>query len=459
MQIITEESSFRDPSGFIFYKDGKVLRQVNKVYKDNFDLLVKSGLYQKLLKEKLILPYQKIPHNLSQDKNAYLTIETEKIPFISYPYEWSFSQLKDGALLTLNIQKNALEHDMILKDASAYNIQFLKGRPIFIDHLSFEKYEEGRPWIAYRQFCQHFLAPLALMAKKDLRLGELFKIYIDGIPLNMASSLLPRSTWLNFSLMPHIHIHGKSQSHFSESENADKKHKANLSRQSLKAIIDSLESSIKNLKFPEAKTQWGNYYSFTNYSDSAFDHKKKIVKSMIFELNPKTVWDLGANTGEFSKEAAADGANVISFDLDPVAVEKNYIAVCKNKETKILPLLMDLTNPSPGLGWELAERKSLIARGPADCIMALALIHHLAISNNVPLPRIAKFFANITKSALVEFVPKTDSQVKKLLSTREDIFVNYTKDGFEKAFSKYFKITACEKIVASDRIMYCLEKK
>lgn len=459
MHTVIEPSSFRDSSGFIFYKGNKVFRQVNKIFKDHFDFFVESGLYKTLLKENLILPFKKSAERFSKEESFYCTIETPKVPFISYPYEWSFSQLKDAALLTLEILKKALEHNMILKDASAYNIQFVGGRPTHIDHLSFEKYQEGTPWVAYRQFCQHFLAPLTLMAKKDLKLGALLKVYIDGIPMDLTSNLLPVTSWLNPSLATHIHIHAKSQKTFGKSQNKSRKNKISLSRSSLMGIVDSLHSLVLQLKLPKAKTEWVDYYTFTNYSKSAFEHKKKIIKSMIGKLKPKVVWDLGANTGEFSKEAAALGATVIAFDQDPLAVEKNYLEVKKDNQVRILPLLVDLTNPSAPAGWALEERKSLLERANADCILALALVHHLAIGNNVPLEEIAKFFASLAPFSIIEFVPKTDSQVQKMLSNREDIFDNYNKEFFEKVFSKYFKIESSEKIKNSNRIIYCLVRK
>lgn len=445
--MIFEESSFRDPSGYVFYKNGKIYRKINPVYKKEFDQILQSKLFERLQKEKLLIQFKKTSPDL---------LEVETVPFISYPYEWSFSQLQDAARLTLKIQKIALEHNMSLKDSSAYNIQFFDGQPILIDILSFEKYQEDTPWVAYRQFCQHFLAPLALMSLTDIRLNQLLKLYIDGIPLDLVSKILPKKTWINFPLLSHIHIHAGSQKYFAGKTDA-KKRKVKLSKHNLLALVNSLASTVNKLNLPKQKTEWGDYYTFTNYSDRAFLNKKKLVESFIKKLRPKTVWDLGANTGEFSRVAAQSGSSVVSFDVDPIAVEKNYRQVRNEKEKKILPLISDLTNPSPALGWENAERRSLSGRGPADCVMALALIHHLAISNNVPLGRIAKFFAQIGKAAIVEWVPKSDSQVQKLLATREDIFVDYDQGKFEKEFSQYFKILDKKQIQKYQRTLYCMQ--
>lgn len=449
-------SSFRDPSGFLFFRDGLIYRQVNKTYKENYNHLINSGLYETLIDAALLIPHKEVNIDYTKPDKAYKIIKPEKIQFISYPYEWCFSQLKDAALTTLEIQKTALEFGMSLKDSSAYNIQFKDGKPILIDTLSFENYYEGTTWVAYKQFCQHFIAPLALMSYKDIRLNQLFRIYIDGIPLDLASSLLPYRTHFKFSLLSHIHLHAKSQKHYANKN--VKISKTNISRMSLLGIIDSLESTIRKLKWQAEGTEWADYYTSTNYSSDAFEEKKQIVSDFLNIIKPNTVWDLGANDGTFSRIASDKGLHTISFDIDPVAVEKNYLRCLKNSETNILPLLLDLTNPSPGIGWENKERMSILNRSPVDAAFALALIHHLAISNNLPFNKIAIFFKNICKSLIIEYVPKSDSQVQKLLSTREDIFSDYTKSIFESNFEKYFEIKKSINIQNSERTMYLMKR-
>ncbi len=449
-------SSFRDPSGFLFSQDGSLYRQVNSIYKEDYDLLMGSGLYESLIKKGLLVSHQETGLDLAHADGAYKIIKPELIPFISYPYEWCFSQLKDAALTTLEIQKIAIDFGMTLKDSSAYNIQFLKGKPVLIDTLSSEKYNEGQPWIAYKQFCQHFLAPLVLASYKDIRLNQLFQVYIDGIPLDLTSSLLPLSTRFRFSLLTHIHLHAKSQKRF-----ADKQVKvgnSNISRMSFLGLIDNLYSAVKRLKWKLAQTEWGDYYDKTNYSTESFEIKKKYVAESMDKINPKSVWDLGANTGVFSRIISDKGIQTISFDVDPIAVEKNYLESLEKKETNILPLLLDLINPSPGIGWEHQERSAFMERGPVDAVLALALIHHLAISNNLPLDRIAKFFQDICSSLVIEFVPKSDSQVQKLLATREDIFPDYTREAFENTFGKYFTLQSSVKIKDSERVLYCMRR-
>jgi hypothetical protein len=448
-------ASFRDPSGFLFKRDDVLYRQVNRRYEPEYVRLMESGLYEKLVKAKLLIPHIEAENVEAESGERFKILQPERVPFISYPYEWSFGQLKDAALATLSIQKRALKLGMSLKDASAYNIQFVRGKPALIDTLSFELYQEGQPWVAYRQFCQHFLAPLALMALKDVRLSQLLRVYIDGVPLDLAGDLLPWKTHLNFGLMTHIHLHASAQKKYAGEE--VKSRGGSMSKQAMTGLIESLESTVKKLDWKPGGTEWGNYYDITNYSDAAFEHKKQLVGEWTDRIHPTIVWDLGANNGVFSRVAADVGPQVISWDIDPAAVEQNYRQVKTEKNERLLPLLLDLTNPSPAIGWANRERDSFSGRGPAGLTLALAVIHHLAISNNVPLLQLADFFAEMGKWLVIEFVPKSDSQVRKLLASREDIFPDYTREGFEAAFSRRFRIYETVPVSESERVLYLME--
>lgn len=449
-------ASFRDPSGFLFSRGGVLYRQVNRKYEQEYARLMESGLYDKLVKAGLLIPHLEADQPAAAPEAAYKIIQPERVPFISYPYEWSFGQLKDAALATLSIQRRALKVGMSLKDASAYNIQFVRGKATLIDTLSFEIYKEGQPWVAYRQFCQHFLAPLVLMALKDVRLNQLLRVYIDGVPLDLASELLPSKTRLNFGLLTHIHLHASAQKKYSGAD--VKSRTATMSKQAMTGLLDSLDATVRKLDWNPGGTEWGNYYDITNYSDAAFEHKKQLVREWAARVKPALVWDLGANNGVFSRVAGESGAYVVSSDVDPAAVEQNYRISKEAKEQNLLPLLLDLTNPSPSIGWANQERDAFYGRGPADMVLALALIHHLAISNNVPLPQLADFLANGGKWLVIEFVPKSDSQVQRLLVSREDIFPTYTREGFEAAFKQRFNIREAVPVRESERVLYLMEK-
>lgn len=408
--------SFRDPSGFLFVREGTLYRQINLSYRENYEYLISSGLYNALTQDNLLIRHSEVGIHTHDERNCYKIIKPEPVHFISHPFEWCFSQLKNAALTLLRIQRISLRFGMTLKDASAYNIQFKGSSPVLIDTLSFEKYQEGLVWVAYKQFCQHFLAPLSLMSYRDARLSQLLRVFIDGIPLDLTSSLLPFTTRLDFSLLAHIHLHAGFQKFFKRSFIAKYNTGSEFSRFKLLALIDSLESAVKRLKWRTYDSEWTLYYEHANYSQEAFQYKKEAVAGFLDKIKPKTIWDIGANTGVFSRIASTKGIQVISFDMDPAAVEENYQESLGANEVNILPLLLDLTNPSPGIGWDNRERLSLLERGPTDAVLALALVHHLVISNNLPFNRIAEFFNRICTHLIIEFVPENDSWARQLLS-------------------------------------------
>lgn len=453
-------ASFRDPNGFVFTDKGIIHRQINLLYAKNYTHLMKSGLYDKLTRAGQLIPHTETEFPPPKPETFYKVIQPKQIPFISYPYEWPFGFLKSAALTTLSIQKKAIKLGMSLKDASAYNIQMASsGNPILIDTLSFDVHEEGEPWVAYRQFCQHFLAPLALMAYRDVRLGQLLKVYIDGIPLDLAAQLLPLRTRLNAGLLIHIHLHADVQQRYADKAPSRSQVRTKMSKEALVGLIESLEKTVNKLTWTPAGTEWGDYYKDTNYTDIAFAQKKEILSAWIARIKPKTVWDMGANDGSFSRLASEKGIDTLAFDIDPAAVEKNYQKICEHRETNLTPLILDLTNPSPAIGWHNRERETIFERGSADMVLALALIHHLAIANNVPFNMLTSFFADICGWLAIEFVPKSDSQVQRLLRSRKDIFPDYTMSSFEQAFTEKFDLIDKTQIQESERFLYLLKRK
>ncbi len=448
-----EFSSFRDPSGVVFEEDGKIYRQINTIYLPQYRKLMECGLAQELQSSGILIRHWETNAPCVSDAGA-LVIQAERIPYVSYVYEWSFGQIKDAALLTLKMHRKALGAGMILKDASAYNIQFLHGRPIMIDTLSFDFYTPGEPWVAYGQFCRHFLAPLLLMCYTDIRLSRLMALFIDGIPLDVAATLLCGKGGL--FAKQHIDWHAKSISKHSADGKATEQSKTKAVSLPLNLHISLIEAMIRGIEALELKnvqTEWSDYYQHTNYSASASDSKLKLVFEMLSAIHPSMVWDLGANDGRYSKVALEVGASVVAFDIDPIAVERNY-AEARRNGTEMLPLVLDLTNPSPGIGFANQERKTIDQRRHPDCILMLAVIHHLAISNNLPFRQIAKWLSQMTGDLIIEFVPKEDSQVQILLATRADIFPNYTQEDFVTTFSEFFELRSEEQIGDSKRTLY-----
>lgn len=453
--VIPVRGSFRDRSGFLFEHEGTLYRQVNDSYRDDFEAFVGSGLYDELARTRAIVPHQEAAGGVPHD--GWKLIRPERLPFISYPYEWCFGQLQDAALHTLQVLETSIPRGLWLKDASAYNIQFVDGKPILIDTLSFERYPEGSPWVAYRQFCQHFLAPLALMSLCDIRLGQLLRVHIDGVPLDLASRLLPKSSHLRFGLQLHLHTHAKMQKRYAGQGGQTASKPRKLSRTAFLNLVESLRGAVKGLSWHPHGTVWSEYYEGDSYEREGLEHKKELIQGYLARMKPRSLWDLGANTGMHSRLASTQGIHTLAWDFDPGAVELDYREVKKSGEKNLLPLLSDLTNPSSGIGWANEERMSMRERGPADAIMALALIHHLVIGNNVPLARVAESFATYGRHLIIEFVPKSDPKVKLLLSSRTDIFDDYTREGFEAAFGRAYRIREAQPIRNSERILYWME--
>ncbi|MBN1892347.1 MAG: class I SAM-dependent methyltransferase [Clostridiales bacterium] len=455
---IRNSGSFRDPSGLVFTSNGTLFRQINHSYSKQYRHLIESGLYRSLLKKGWLVSHAETDEKCPFE-SGFLVIRPERIPFISYPYEWSFSALQDAAVLTLKIHRLAMEHGMILKDASAFNVQFVNGKPIFIDTLSFDFYVEDRPWIAYGQFCRHFLAPLLLMAHVDVRLNHLLSHFIDGIPIDLADKILKGRG--GFFARQHIRWQAAFIAKYADTSdrtdpNTPKK-EAVLSKRNHLALIDSMMIRIEKLRFPGQQTEWGDYTALTSYAESGAASKKAIVTGFLNQIHPRSVWDLGSNDGTYSLLASHAGAQTIAFDGDPVAVDRCYRET-RGKDITILPLLMDLTNPSGSIGFAGKERMSMRDRARPDCIMMLAVIHHLTISDNVPFDLLAEWLSEMTDHLIIEFVPKTDVQVRRLLSSREDIFDHYTQEEFESAFSRYWTLSSKKAVEESARILYLYEK-
>jgi ribosomal protein L11 methylase PrmA len=452
MSDTKDPASFRDPSGYVFRRDGVLYRHVAPAYAEHYEALLGSGLHAELTRAGLLVPH--VETQLAGHEDAFRVLQPEPLPVVSYPYEWCFSQLHDAAALTIEVARRALARGLVLKDASAFNVQFTGCRPVLVDTLSFERYVEGEPWVAYRQFCEHFLAPLAV-SSVDPRLSGMWRSNLDGLPLDLACRLLPLRSRLRPGLLLHLFLHARSQARHAGRPATTASRRPALSRQAFTALLASLRGAIRSLKPRRAESAWADYGQTHNYTSEALRQKEETVRRWLGHLKPRLVFDLGGNLGRFG--LMAPGAYVVCCDADPVVVEAAYRAGRTAQRVDLLPLVVDLANPSPGLGWEGRERGPFETRGPADAVLALALVHHLAIGRNVPLPAIAGWFARLGRSLVVEFVPKDDPQTARLLQSRRDVFPGYTREGFESAFGTRFRLEASEPIPGSNRRLYlCL---
>jgi len=451
-------SSFRDPSGHVFIDNGIVKRVINPIYFKQYNALKNSGFYDKLFHKNLLMPHEEIRATADE-----IVIQPEQIPFITYPYEWSFNQYKAAALLTLKFQKYGLENGFSLKDASGYNITFYKGKAIFIDTLSIDFYVENTPWRAYKQFVSHFLGPLLLAHYHGAEMLKLLGIYMDGIPIKMISTLLPYKTRLNPFIYSNVHLLSK----FEEKHNEDYSGGTRVSSLSKKGqlnIIKSLYNFIKKLTLKES-SEWGDYYNKTNYTDDAFALKSNIINTWINRLQPKTLIDIGGNDGTFVRLIPSKIDYALVCDIDNKAVDLNYKAVKSNKEEHITPFVLDVLNPSASIGFNNKERFSFVRRireFSPDVTLALAIIHHMSLSGNVPFEMSARFFASFSKHLIIEFPKRKDSWVVRLLNNKADFkdhFNFYNVEAFEKAYSKYFDIEDKQPIEGSERVIYLLNRK
>lgn len=457
-----EYASFRDPSGFMFWHDGEIYRCIQASYADEFKAAESSGVFSDACDAGLLLPFTtcdtaKLPANFG-DHNCYTVLKPRQLATISYPYEWSFTALKDAAAVTLRLHLLALKHGFLLKDASAFNIQFVDGAPQFIDHLSFDRIAHHNAWPAYGQFCRHFLAPLLLMSYVDLSFGNILQKYIDGPPLELVSRLLPRYTKLSPAIQMHLHMHAHmSKSYASAHERVDTG--KGLSARGFSSIASSLLKLVERLEPKDQLTEWGDYYADTNYSKQAFTAKQEMLRALVLSVRSRLIWDLGGNNGEFSRTLSDLADLIICMDMDPRAVDQNYNRCRKDKISNVLPLVADVTNPPPAMGFANRERPALFERSRPDLVIALALIHHLAISNNLPLDYVAGFLADHAPALIIEFVPKSDSQVQRLLANRPDIFPDYNREGFEAAFGRWFVVERADVIPGTERLLFLMRRR
>ena len=447
-------ASYRDTSGFVFKQDGKIYRYIHPNYEVHYTQLMNSGLYDELVKKTMLVAHREITETNKFSFTDGKVLLPEQIPFISYPYEWSFDMWKDAALLTLQIAAASLKKGMILKDATPFNIQFHKGKSIFIDTISFENYVEGKPWIAYRQFCECFLAPLLLMHYCHPGTNKLFTVYPNGMPMHVLAGLLPgRSKW-NVNTQLHVHL----QARFAGRQKQKAGNENNFSKQKLELLIKGLQSFVQTLSPKKIKTTWDDYYTGTILGDDYLNAKTTLVKSFSNFIDFKSVIDLGANDGHFSLLFAAD-KNVIATDADPNCINDLYLKIKTTGITNILPIVNDLTTPSPAIGWANAERESLTSRLKADLVLALALVHHLAIANNIPLHLIANWLQPMGEHLIIEFVPKSDEKVKQLLQHRKDVFDDYTLGNFKALFSNKYQIVKEAFVGNTGRVLFLMKRK
>lgn len=456
-----DAGSFRDPSGAVLLAGERVFRAIMPSAAPDHDQVLRTGALDELCARGWVIGESPVdPAALgSVAANASYVVEHPRLPFISYPYEWGFHALRDAALLHLDVHLHCLDRGVTLSDATAYNIQFRGPTPIFIDTLSFRPYREGEIWIGHRQFCDQFVNPLLLRALLGIPHNAWYRGSLEGIPIQHLASALPFRRKLSWNVIKHVVLQAAFEKLSTKNQAPQAVKEVRLPRASFRAMLAGLRAWLAKLDLPDGEaTVWRDYADANSYKEEEALRKAEFVRQFAQESRPDVLWDLGCNTGHYSKVALEAGAKLaIGFDFDIGAVERAYLRA-KAERLNLLPLHLDITNPSPSQGWAQHERKGLSERAPADALLALALVHHLAIAKNVPLDYVVEWLVGLARQGVVEFVPKCDPMVQRLLRFREDIFPDYTEDHFSHVLSSQARIRKAERISASGRALYWFER-
>jgi hypothetical protein len=442
----TELGSFRDPDSRVFLDDDVVYRVLSHDGWQDWLALAATPLVE----DDRLIPTEPVELDELPELTAGPAagaLKHEKVPFVSYPYEWPFSMLKDAALLQLELGRRALQHDLTLKDASAYNVQFKGAKPVFVDVGSFERLDEGEPWAGYRQFCMLFLYPLMLQAYKGMPHHALLRGSLDGIKPSEARALLSAR---RRGVFTHVVLHARLEARYADAGGREVKRdlkRAGSGKALLDANLRKLEKLVRRLEFKPGRTAWTEYGQTNTYSDEEAARKAEFVRAAAARHTGGLVWDLGCNDGTYSRVAAEHAGTVVAVDADHATVDGLYRSLRDEQRTDILPLVMSLTDPSPDIGWRGLERARLERRGTPDLALALALVHHVVITGNVPVREFVAWLRSLDCALVIEFPEREDPMVQKLLSGKtEKANPDYERETFERALGERFEVERTERL-------------
>lgn len=451
--------SFRDRQGRVYLVDGRVIRGLKASALANYEALNQTSFFPRLLAAGSVIGgrvLDKAEVPLDQEQTAAWDgfLEHDRVAVISYPYEWTVSMLQDAALLQLSLLELALDEDFTIKDATPYNVQFVDGRPVFIDIPSFEPLTAGKPWTGYRQFCELFLFPLLLQCYKGIDFQPLLRARIDGVDLQQANRLLGLRDRFRKGVMSHVWLQSKLDSRFSNTSREVKTDlkAAGFNKELILANVRKLKKLIEGLNWQHGRTEWGNYADTHNYTET--DHKQKgaFVDQCLAGDRRGLLWDMGSNQGQFSRIAAQHCDQVLALDVDHPSLDRLFRE--QDRPANILPLLQNVLDPSPNWGWRLNERRDLVTRARPDVILALAVIHHVVISGHVPLNDFVAWLAEITPELIIEFVDRSDDKVQTLLRNKDDDYADYDLALFEAALKRHFTVESRLTLGAGKRHLF-----
>jgi SAM-dependent methyltransferase len=453
----SEPGSFRDPDSRVFYAGGEVYRALSPEGLEDFEALASSGL----LDDPRIVGTERTGSVPAEDvlaKDVAAVLRHERIPFISYPYEWTFSMLKDAALLQLDLLPAALEHDLMLKDATPYNVQFKGARPVFVDVGAFERLREDEGWIAYRQFCMLYLYPLLLQAVKGVGFQSRLRGAIDGITPAEMRALMSFRDRFRRGFTTNVFLRARLERRDTGSPagiRSELGRGPGLGKQLLLANVGTLRKLVSKLEWDPPEGVWVDYGEQNTYTDEDARRKDDFVRVGVTSQSWPLVWDIGANNGRHARIAAEGARHVVAIDADPGPIELLYRELRDAGDEKILPITLNIADPSPGLGWRGLERKPLLERGPPDLVLALALVHHVAIGANVPVREIVDWLAALGGALLIEFPTRDDPMVQMLLARkRGGLHPDYEREFFERCLHEAFDVRRSQRIGSGTRILY-----
>jgi hypothetical protein len=459
--------SYKDTSARVMLEDGIYYRYIYYQYKNEYDYLIQSGLYKVLSEKGLMISHQEEKQNHT---DYYKKLKPQQIYFQSYPFEWSYRQWRKVIYTYLQINKIALGHGMILKDATPYNFYFEGGEAILLDTSSFQFYNEGDQWMAYRQFCSEMLSPFALMHFNGQIWARITQSHLRGMPLNFVSKQLSLKSWLNMTCLLHIHLHGKFANRDNGNNSLRKTNTKNVANhkgfsiEKILLLMKMLQSTVLGWKRPYSfERHWIDYYKVDIVSDKYLTHKVSVIRDWLSQLSKQekisSILDLGANTGKFSIIASEYVEKVIALEYDDICVDAIDKAISSSIKKNIYCVRMDLVEATPNMGVLEKEFSSIYTRAKSCMVLGLALIHHLFITSQLNFDQIAfMFYEFTTKNVIIEFIPVTDSKVQFLIKDKKRGYSDYNEDGFKNALQKYFQIIERKKLEESERILYFLEK-
>jgi ribosomal protein L11 methylase PrmA len=456
-----EPGSFRDPESRVFYAGDEVYRALSADGLSDFEAVRASGLLDdgRVVATEQVEDMSALKGLLVHEPAAVL--RHERIPFVSYPYEWTFSMLKDAALLQLDLLLDALGHDLVLKDSTPYNVQFKGARPVFVDVGSFERVREGEPWVGYRQFCMLYLYPLLLQSVKDVPFRPWLRGAIDGITPTQMRGLMSFRDRFRRGVFTNVFLHARLEARYADRPDQVKQEVKRVFKKELfVANVRKMRKLVERLEWDPPKGVWTAYGERNSYTDDDARRKDDFVREVAGSREWGLVWDIGANNGRYSRIAAEGARSVLAVDADEGPVELLYRDMKAEQNEKILTLAMNLADPSPGLGWRGLERRALPERGKPDLVLALALVHHVAISANVPVREFIDWLASLGSALVIEFPTREDPMVKKLLAPKRDgLHPDYEISFFERCLAEAFEVERSERLESGTRVLYYARPK